>query len=225
MRVKGFTLIELLTALAIISLLAALLLPVVVQIRAQAYKTTCLSNERQIGMAFALYTQDYDERFPDFRADPQSAAYVADPPYWHDHFCDCLSLVPGQVCFASLLSPHFHSPQVLFCPADTEGKPAGRDVTSYEYKLWLAQGRSQAAIPNPAGMALVWEQWGYHVGSGHLSEYDRRSAMNIVFADGHARWKRLNDASTARYGLGPDLHGFFREEAPADPLAGMDFTP
>jgi prepilin-type processing-associated H-X9-DG protein len=74
-------------------------------------------------------------------------------------------------------------------------------------------------------MALLWEQWAYHVDDGHLSEYDRRSAMNVVFVDGHTKWKRLADAMTARYTSGPDLHGLFRESEPHDPFYGLDFSP
>ena len=221
---RGFTLIELLVSLAIVGALAALLLPVVARARRQADRTTCLANERQLGMAFALYAQDSDGRLPDFHSDPQSAAAAADVPLWHDRFCQCLAPTPGQVCFATLLRPLLSAPSLL-CPADSAGPAAGRTVTSYEYKVWLARGHSQSDIARPAGMALAWEQWAYHLDGGHLSEYDRRAAMNIVFADGHAQWKRLGDASTARYGLGPDLHGLFREDHPLDSLSGEDFAP
>src|SRR5579862_6939215 len=61
---RGFTLIELLVVLAIISVLAAILFPVFAQAREKARQTPCLSNERQLGMAFLQYVQDYDETYP-----------------------------------------------------------------------------------------------------------------------------------------------------------------
>jgi len=61
---RGFTLIELLVVIAIIAILAAILFPVFAQAREAARKTACTSNLKQIGMAFALYTQDFDECFP-----------------------------------------------------------------------------------------------------------------------------------------------------------------
>src|SRR5258708_21430830 len=61
---SGFTLIELLIGLTVISILAALLFPVFARAREKARQTTCLSSERQLGLAFAQYTQDYGERNP-----------------------------------------------------------------------------------------------------------------------------------------------------------------
>ena len=61
---KGFTLIELLVVVAIIAILAAILFPVFAQARDKARMTTCISNMRQMGSAFMMYTQDYDETFP-----------------------------------------------------------------------------------------------------------------------------------------------------------------
>jgi prepilin-type N-terminal cleavage/methylation domain-containing protein/prepilin-type processing-associated H-X9-DG protein len=63
-RHNAFTLIELLVVIAIIAILAAILFPVFAQAREKARQTTCLSNQKQIGIGIIQYVQDYDERFP-----------------------------------------------------------------------------------------------------------------------------------------------------------------
>jgi len=60
---KGFTLIELLVVIAIIAILAAMLFPVFARARESARKIQCLSNVKNIVMAFQLYFTDYD-RYP-----------------------------------------------------------------------------------------------------------------------------------------------------------------
>jgi len=60
----AFTLIELLVVIAIIAILAAILFPVFAQAREKARSITCLSNEKQIGLAITMYIQDYDGGYP-----------------------------------------------------------------------------------------------------------------------------------------------------------------
>jgi len=63
-RSNGFTLIELLVVIAIIAILAAILFPVFARVREKARQTSCLSNEKQLGLALTQYVQDNNERYP-----------------------------------------------------------------------------------------------------------------------------------------------------------------
>ncbi len=61
---NGFTLIELLVVMAIIAILAAMLFPVFAQARSKAMQIDCLSNVRQLTLAFIMYADDYDGFLP-----------------------------------------------------------------------------------------------------------------------------------------------------------------
>ena len=63
----AFTLIELLVVISIIAILASLLFPVFAQAKESAKRSTCVSNEREIGMALDMYVDDADGVFPSIR--------------------------------------------------------------------------------------------------------------------------------------------------------------
>src|SRR3954466_7852291 len=96
-RNRAFTLIELLIVIAIIAILAAILFPVFGRARENARRSSCQSNLKQIGLGFAQYTQDYDEKMP-----YNSYGYVS------------ATVNPGD--WMDTIQPYTKSYQVLVCP-------------------------------------------------------------------------------------------------------------
>jgi len=69
-RRAGFTLIELLVVIAIIGILASMVFPVFARARESARKVVCLSNVKNIALAFQMYLGDYGAFYPDMKVDP-----------------------------------------------------------------------------------------------------------------------------------------------------------
>jgi prepilin-type N-terminal cleavage/methylation domain-containing protein len=143
----GFTLIELLVVIAIIAILAAILFPVFAQARAQARKTSCLSNMRQLGLGFIMYAQDYDETLPSIP------------------FGDCPTCWPWEAwqgtvdwtgVFVQGVQPYIKNKQILQCPSGTQvNRWSGQNGLSYCYNEYMYnkdQGWSTLASIGNAGV-------------------------------------------------------------------------
>jgi prepilin-type N-terminal cleavage/methylation domain-containing protein len=120
----AFTLIELLVVIAIIAMLAAILFPVFARAREKSRQTVCLANCKQIGIAFAAYTQDYDGGYPNTN-DP----YLFNGRRWR--WCLMPYLGIGQKEGANF-SNSGGPTSLLLCPSDTLSG-TGYDATSYNY--------------------------------------------------------------------------------------------
>ena len=61
---KAFTLIELLVVIAIIAILAALLLPALAKAKKAARRAQCVTNLKQVGLAFKVWEGDHGDKYP-----------------------------------------------------------------------------------------------------------------------------------------------------------------
>ncbi|MCG9893897.1 MAG: DUF1559 domain-containing protein [Fimbriimonadaceae bacterium] len=124
-RLRAFTLIELLVVVAIIAILAAILFPVFARAKESAKKTACLSNLKQIGLAFGLYSSDWDDSYPN----------TGDPWLWIGRkwrWPVMPYLAIGQKESGDGLTARSGSPAILICPSDRAALQA-YDGTSYAY--------------------------------------------------------------------------------------------
>ncbi|HEY3268108.1 MAG TPA: prepilin-type N-terminal cleavage/methylation domain-containing protein [Armatimonadota bacterium] len=100
MKRRAFTLIELLVVIAIIAILAAILFPVFASARRRAQQTACLSNLKQISLAFRAYNDDNDNHYmPAAGWGPPSGSM------WQG----------GS--FVRILAPYVKSDAVFLCPS------------------------------------------------------------------------------------------------------------
>jgi len=115
----AFTLLELLVVIGIIGILAGLLLPVLSRAQEKARQTKCLSNFKQLGMAFHLYLEESREFFP---APASKTAYGPLPEDWI-HWQHNRS--PAKSAIAPHLAGVF-STNLFRCPSDRDAERRAR---------------------------------------------------------------------------------------------------
>jgi prepilin-type processing-associated H-X9-DG protein len=219
-RPGGFTLIELLVVIAILILVAAVLLPVIAQVREQARQVTCISRLHQLGLAHSLYTRDYDDTLPRW--------YLAGPRNQLQIWTDFLRLYYRH---PALLQ------EVLTDPSE---RPPSGWIADYVLCAWGPAGDGSAALPywrwpgaptlpdegsRPMRAAEVMRPSevlqfadGFTVNSGTFASSEivirrhRGGRLNGAFVDGHAG--TIQDSQWAR--VNRDARGYFRAISAAD---------
>jgi prepilin-type N-terminal cleavage/methylation domain-containing protein/prepilin-type processing-associated H-X9-DG protein len=186
---KGFTLIELLVVIAIIAILAAMLFPVFARAREKARTASCQSNLKQIGIAFSMYTQDYDG-------------------------CTMQQQPCGGMVWWNLATPYIKNSQIYACPSLNNWigyflirapfanfcQPApGRPVPLEE--SWFAAPAETLVMTDTATLlggnmlGVVPPGW-LHPSQGctptscTAAEMRHNGGANILYLDGHVKWRR-----------------------------------
>ncbi len=104
---KAFTLIELLVVIAIIAILAAILFPVFAQAKEAAKKTSCLSNDKNIGTALFIYAGDYDDSLCQTSWESGLTVQPFNPSGKY------------QIHWTYLMQPYIKSFDIFRCPSDS----------------------------------------------------------------------------------------------------------
>ena len=124
---KAFTLIELLVVIAIIAILAALLLPALAAAKRKAQRINCVSNIKQVGIAFRLWEGDNNDRYPmavstQFNGAKEkiyTSTGTLPPPMYN---VNSVFVVMSNEC---------STPKILYCPADNGQGPGPMGAGSY----------------------------------------------------------------------------------------------
>jgi len=214
---RGFTLIELLVVIAIIAILAAILFPVFAHARDKALAATCLSNLKELGLAAMMYVQDYDDTIVPSYTDASAlwrswtgAEYTSTTSRWYmllqpyiknydistceagsdirgnydsQHYgCNsdlCRTLTSPSSTSYKLAEVQFPANTMLFADSDWSGTAAAYP-TNNSYVIYGPQ-------PNGASISPPHYIWGGFMPARH------QGGANMTFADGHAKWHRLQD--------------------------------
>jgi prepilin-type N-terminal cleavage/methylation domain-containing protein len=112
---NAFTLIELLVVIAIIAILAALLLLALAAAKRKAQRINCVSNLKQVGIAFRLWEGDNQDRYPMAVSTQYNGA--------REKISTSVDSTPdagyGITNVFVVMSNELSTPKILLCPADS----------------------------------------------------------------------------------------------------------
>jgi prepilin-type N-terminal cleavage/methylation domain-containing protein len=217
---SAFTLIELLVVIAIIAILAAILFPVFAQAREKARQSTCLSNCKQIALAFQMYQQDNDGLF------------TWQGPHLGDDNIDFMA--PGaKPTWGAELMAYIKSPKIYICPSarpspflktDPWGPATAISASSY-FMNGCFNGIPESIVDQPSDriMGSCWAyitktpftrpgnqdpRWRFGPGTtgqaGYWANHMNYLARNCYMADGHARLIYEERLTRAMFAVGPE---------------------
>jgi len=122
----GFTLIELLVVIAIIAILAALLLPSLSQAKEKAKRVKCISNLKQIGLAFRLFALDHEGYYPWHTLPSEDGTFGPDAAFGWKNFMAA--------------AKELDTPKIIVCPSDATTISIVNDWASFAG--WTNQNRA-----------------------------------------------------------------------------------
>jgi prepilin-type N-terminal cleavage/methylation domain-containing protein/prepilin-type processing-associated H-X9-DG protein len=199
LKPPGFTLIELLVVIAIIAILAALILPALASAKAQAWRTQCLNNQRQLIITWTLYAGDYQDNYALNGGDMNVTSSQAHLWVYGGNHGDPNTLTntlylsdPHYAEFSSWITPT----QIYKCPADRSKWPIGTGTSVNELRSYSMNSYIGTVTANAISPLIISPAYRMYLKSSDMA-LDSPSAK-FVFMD-------VNPASICTPGFGVDM--------------------